>query len=406
MINQTNSLLHILLSILFFPIYFQTEFVNFSWGQMDPVLLMVLKRSFLLLPVLAFIAACWITIVALITVIFRHDRQRFVVALVVTWWDLGKAVVTFWGGILRFLFSFLYSLIALLKVIVVGLWSIVKDLVLLPFRLVSNMVRGVVGSSVPWIAVTLTLFWCIIEATIFTYVMTPLVIDAFSNITGTQLVENAIQIPLFIFLFFIVLGSYAVLSTFLEQTKKKNVSSIIGIGIIELVVLFVEVIFFYREFVASLIPWFAQYSPNFELGIAGTLAVSCFVWFGVRSLSWFLFASYGTPTLLQIIQGRGLGRQETPKESSRGLFDNTPAFFNNLRQETDWMQRKGEQLLNSFVIPPLQIVGAAINFLIFLFTSKHLFDIPFVKISDIQPSSSLIDKVTLDESQEQNNRGE
>ncbi|MDZ7723954.1 MAG: hypothetical protein U5R06_14380 [candidate division KSB1 bacterium] len=325
MINQTNSILHILLSVLFFPVYFQQKFVQFSWGQTDPMVLMLLKRVFLLLPVLALIAACWITIAAFITVIFRHDRQRFVVALVVTWWDLGKAIVTFWGGILRFLFSFVYSLIALLKVIVVGLWSIIKDLVLLPFRLLSTIGRGVVGSSVPWIAVTLTLFWCIIEATIFTYVMTPLVIDAFSNITGSMLAENAIRIPLFIFLFFIVLGSYAVLSTFMEQTKKKNVSSLIGIGMIEIVVLFVEVIFFYREFVASLIPWFAQYSPDFSLGIWGTLAVSCFVWFSVRSLSWFLFASYGTPTLLQIIQGRGL-EQQTQKEEPKSIFNSTPAF--------------------------------------------------------------------------------
>ena len=400
MITQTNSVLHILLSILFFPVYFQTEFVKFSWGQMDSTLIMLLKRVFLLLPVLAFIAACWITIAAFITVIFRHDRQRFVVALVVTWWDLGKAVVTFWGGVLKFLLTLVYSILALIKIFVTGLWAVIKDLVMLPFRLLSAIGKGVVGSSVPWIAVTLTLFWCIIEATIFTYVMTPLVIDAFSNITGSLLAENAIRIPLFIFLFFIVLGSYAVLSTFMEQTKKKNMSSLFGIGIIEIIVLFVEVIFFYREFVASLIPWFAQYSPGFSLGIWGTLAVSCFVWFGVRSLSWFLFASYGTPTLLQIIQGRGLERT-TVKQESKGIFDSTPAFFIKLKEETEWMQQKAEQLLNTMVIPPLQIVGAAINFLIFLFTSKHLFDIPFASVSDIQPSSSLIDKVTLDENEEQ-----
>ena len=89
------------------------------------------------------------------------------------------------------------------------------------------------------------------------------------------------------------------------------------------------------------------------------------------------------------------------REETKTIFSSTPAFFTNLRRETDWMQQRGEYLLSTFVIPPLQIVGAAINFLIFLFTAKHLFDIPFETLSDIQPSSTLIDKVTVDESAEQ-----
>src|SRR4029077_21207983 len=120
------------------------------------------------------------------------------------------------------------------------------------------------------IAVGMTFFWCVFEAIIFTYVITSLVIDTLSNLAGTQLTQSAVRIPLFLFMFFIVLGSYAVLSTWTAALKSKDWGAIIKIGAIESVELFVEVVFFYREFMDALVPWFAQHaSGHFELGIAG-----------------------------------------------------------------------------------------------------------------------------------------
>ena len=389
--NNTNSIVQVILSVLFFPLYFQNAFVTFSWGAFDLEWVMVLKRLFLLLPALAIIAACWVTIAALLTVVFRYQRQRFFVALVVTWWDLGKSIVNYWGGIFRFLLVLVFTLLGALKILLLGAWAIIKDILFTPFRLLFQAGRNVVGSSVPWIAVFLTLFWTIIETTIFTYVTTPLVVDTFSNITGTTLAENAVRIPLFIFLFFIVLGSYAVLSAFIDKTKEKKLTSILGIGVIELVVLFVEVVFLYREFVDSLVPWFAQYSENFELGIFGTLAISCFVWFGVRSLSWFLFASYGTPTLLRIIQGQGVEMPKSQSGEKQKLLENSSSFMDEMKGSADWFKQQGEDFINALMVPPLQIVAAVINFIILLVTSRHLFEIPFNRIAEIKPSIELID---------------
>ena len=39
---------------------------------------------------------------------------------------------------------------------------------------------------------------------------------------------------------------------------------------------------------------------------------------------------------------------------------------------------KGEDVLASFMLPPLQVVAAGINFLTLLFIGKHLFDLPFL----------------------------
>ncbi|MFQ5606257.1 MAG: hypothetical protein ACE5HS_23565 [bacterium] len=383
MINENSGLFKLVLSILLFPTFFQEAFVLFAWGAGDPFWVMLSKRLFLLLPALAIILGCWLSVACILTVLFRPNRQQFVTELFITWWDMGKAIASFWGGIFKFIFNLFVTILSALKVAVLGIWALIQEVVLMPLRLLGNAGRSVVNSSVPWIAVCLTLFWCLIEAVIFTYVTTPLVVDTFSNITGDALSENMVRIPLFIFLLFVVLGSYAVLSTFVDSFKQKRISTILGIGVIETVVLFVEVVFLYREFVDALVPWFAQYSSNFELGVFWTLTIATFVWFGIRSLSWFLFAAHGTPAIMAIIQGRGLAfaqrRESIPIRKSPVSTD----FMNKIKEDVEWIQRTGDDLLAAFILPPLQVVAAAINFCTLLVSGGHLFELPLTDMDAI-----------------------
>jgi len=395
MFYENNSIMNFLLSIILFPTYLQEPFINFAWGVGDETGLMLAKRFFLLLPALAIILGCWLSVASIISVIFRHNRREFVLTIFITWWDLGKSIVSFWGGIFKFLFYLAGALIGLGRIMILAVWSLIQEIVLMPFRLLHGFGRSVATSTVPWIAVFLTMFWCLIESTIFTYVTTPLVIDTFSNITGEQLSENFIRIPLFTFLLFIVLGSYAVLSTFVDSAKNKNITAILGIGVIEIIVLLVEVVFLYREFVDSLVPWLAQYSDNFELGIFWTLAIATFAWFGIRSLSWFLFAAHGTPTIMSIIQGKGLqGMKSEVKTNDSKLPGYTSTLMEKVKKDADWIQEKGEQLLGAFMLPPLQVVAASINFCTLLVTGKHLFELPFRSINDIVNSRVLIENVS------------
>lgn len=393
MFNQTSGLWEAVLSVLFFPLLFQNGFINFAWGAGDPFWIMTVKRLFALLPVMAIILGCWVSIACVLTVVVRQNRREFITGMLITWWDLGKSIVYFWGGILKFMLNLAVAVIELGKIIALGLLSILQEAVYTPFRLLRSVSRNVLSSPVPWIAVFMTFFWCIIEAVIFTYVTTPLVVDVFSNITGENLNINLIRIPLFLFLLFVIMGSYAVLATFVDSIKKKNVSSILGIGVIEMVVLFVEVVFLYREFVDSLVPWFAQYSENFELGIAGTLAISCFVWFGIRSLSWFLFAAHGTPTILYLIQGKGVVVFNQNGMEANRLRSISPEFMERIKTEFAWMKEKGEELLASLMLPPLQVIAAGVNFCTMLLISRHLFELPFKSISAIANSKTLLRKI-------------
>jgi hypothetical protein len=393
MFNETSAFWKAVLSVLFFPLLFQNTFLDFAWGAADQFWVMAGKRIFFLLPLLAFILGCWVSIACLLTVLIRQNRREFLTSLLITWWDLGKSVVYFWGGIIKFLLNLATAVIELAKIVVLGLLSFLQEVVYTPFRLFRSISRNVLSSPVPWIAVYLTIFWCIIEAVIFTYVTTPLVVDVFSNITGENLNINFIRIPLFLFLLFVIMGSYAVLSTFVSSFKSKNVSSIFGIGVIETVVLFVEVVFLYREFVDSLVPWFAQYSEGFELGIVGTLAIACFVWFGIRSLSWFLFASHGTPTILHLIQGKGIIVFNQGEIVKTGLRSISPEFIEKIKAEMNWMRKKGDELLSSLMLPPLQVIAAGINFCTLLLNSKHLFNLPFKSLSSIASSKALIETI-------------
>lgn len=393
MSTETSGLLKVVMAVLFFPLFFQESFVNFAWGASDEFWIMMGKRILIMLPVLAIILGCWVSIACLLTVVIRQNRREFLTSLLITWWDLGKAIVMYWGGIIKFVLTFAVAVIEFLKITLLALWSLVQEIIFTPFRLLKSASQNVLSSPVPWLAVFMTIFWCVVEATIFTYVMTPIVMDVFSNITGDQLSVSVVRIPLFIFLLFVVLGSYAILSTFVNSIREKQFQSIIGIGVIETVVLFVEVLFLYREFVDALVPWFAQYSENFELGIGGTLAIACFVWFGIRSLSWFLFASHGTPTILHLIQGKGVIVFSQGDYAKSRLVSISPEFINRIKQELEWMKEKGEEVLAALMLPPLQVVAAALNFCTLLLNSNHLFELPFKSMSSVVDTRSLMNGI-------------
>lgn len=391
-----------ILSILLFPIYFQQLFLTFAWGSSDEWTLVLAKRIFILLPVLAFILACWLTIACLMSVIVRQNRREFLNALLLTWWDLGKAIAHFWAGIFGFVFNLAAGIIGAVKIILLGAWTFIQDIFLLPFRVLRNSGSNLMRSRIPWLAIIMTLAWCLVETTIFTYVMTPLVLDTFSNITGEQLSELGTRIPLFMFLFVVVLGSYAVLANFMDAVERRDVGSILGIGAVEIIVLLVEVMFLYREFVDALVPWLAQYSENFDLGIGGIIGISTFVWFGIRSLSWFLFAAHGTPTILSIIQGRGIEAKpdqetqstEAPEtDSGSDYYEISRQFIKHIKEDIDWFQQKGEAIVAAFVLPPLQVVAAAVNFCALFVSGGHLFQIPFRKLTDITESGILMKQI-------------
>jgi hypothetical protein len=390
MMNMSDPIVRTVLSIVFFPMLFQEALVRFAWGSGETAWLLAAKRVFLLLPAAAIVAGAWATVASVLSIPIRQNRHEFITALFVTWWDLGKSILAFWGGAFRFVMELVVTLAGLVRMLITALVAAAYDVLLMPLSFLRHLAQGVARSPVPWIAVALTMVWCAVETTIFTYVMSPVVIDTFSNITGNTLRESFVRIPLALFLFFVVMGSYAVLSTFVDAFKKKSISQIMGIAVIECVVLFVEVVFLYREFVDSLVPWFAQYSSGFELGIFWTLAIACFTWFGVRSLSWFLFAAHGTPTILALIQGRGVDLGQGVAAPRVKLMETLDGYWLRLKSETEWLRTRAEGMAAAIMLPPLQVVAAGLNFCTLCLLGKHLFALPFENLDAIKYSEKLM----------------
>jgi|SRR5579859_1906870 len=396
MANAASSgLVPILLSILFFPTFFENQMISFAWGADDVWWVMAAKRTFLLLPVGAIILSLWASIVCLLSIVIRMKRVEFFKAFLVTWWDLGKAIFAFWGGFFRFLFVLLNTIYAFLRILVTGIWFFIQDVLLVPFRVIKTVAINISAPGLPWIAVTLTAVWCLVEAFIFTYVMTPLVMDTLANLTGGELTERIIRIPLFLFLLFLILGSYAVLSNFVDALKSRQYGTIIKITAVECVAILVEVMFLYRELVDSLVPWFAQHaSQNFDLGIFGTLAIATLAWLGIRGMTWFLFAAHGVPVITAIIQGRGLKATEAGQRAQlKDTLAYTVGFYYNIKTNMDYVSEKGDELLGAFILPPLQVVSAFINFLTLLVAGHHIFFLPFKSIRDVMHASEVIQSV-------------
>lgn len=388
-----NKIAEIFVSILFVPN--MNAIGAFIWGVDDSSPVMIAKRLFLILPAMAILVGYWSSVLSLLSLPFRSDRQAFINSVVVTWWDLGKAVFSYWGGFFKFAMSLVVATFGFVRLCVVGVWVLLHDLFFIPFRVAGNVGQNALAPGVPWLAVGLTLVWALLEAVIFTFVTSPLVVDTLTNLTGSDLTPTAIRIPLFLFMLFIVLGSYAVLSTWTDALGTRNIQAIVKIGVIEAVALFVEVMFLYREFVDALVPWFAQHaSEGFELGIFATLGIATMCWFGIRGLSWFLFAQAGTPTIMKVIQGEGLKFNKGSKESvTRDSFKLAVNLVDQVKKEIAWGQKVGEELLGAFVLPPVQVVAAAVNFCTLLISKKHLFQLPFNSMKEITSHKSLIERI-------------
>lgn len=286
MFDKFDGPTRIFLSILLFPALFQEQWLTWVWGGGDEFYISWGKRLFLLLPLAAMLIGLWVSIACLLTVIIRQNRRQYVSALFVTWWDLARAIFSFWGGCFKFVFLMVGWFFAFLRVGIFGVWISIQDIILSPWRALRGIGSAVSQPGTPWIAVWMTLGWCVLEAVIFTFVLTNMVIDIVSNLTAVEPSTAAVQFVLFFMLLAFVTGSYAIVANLEAAIRSRDIKMIVTVTIVELLALVVEVPILYREFVDALIPWFSQYAgPDFQPGIFAILLVASLMWAGVRGLT-------------------------------------------------------------------------------------------------------------------------
>ncbi len=387
--------LKIFYHLIFFPINWPL------WCLEGPLAISVLKITLLMLPILLLCFALPTTVLAIATILFRSQRTQFVATLLINWWDGGKSIFFYWSGVLRFLFLSVGWIYGAFQLIIMGLFQTLKDIVFSPLTIIVGMMKGYSRPGIPWIAVLITIFWILLESVLFSFVLTPTMMEIIEGLTNTEVGAGPVSLGLFVFLFMVIGGSFASMHGLVEAFEKRAVGSMIKMLIVEFFVMFIEVMFFYREFVSSLAPWLAQMSDeSIKLELWHIILISMMSWVGIRAATWFFFAKYGTPTLLMIISREGMNGNK--QGSGEDLKIGRPLLWikeivAKLRGEIDWFSAKGQEITEGFVLPPVQILAVLTNFFMIILTGKNLFNLPLKSLSDLKDTKQMIEEVTAKE---------
>jgi hypothetical protein len=347
----------------------------------------VLKAVLLLIPAAVLLVGMWAMMISLYTLPFRSGRGYFLTAILMSWWDVGRMAWFYWAGMARFLVVLVGWIASGIKAFFRLLWNGIKGAMNSPFALLDWTSRRYFKPGVPWLAFLLLILWSAIEATIFTFTLRPTMNELLSDLTGFT--PNPVMLSglLYIFLFFLVGGSFACVQALNDAIKSKHYGTIVSMVLIEMVVAMFEVLFLYRELVDAITPWMAQ--QGFNLGIVGVLALAFSGWLGVRGMTWFLFGRYGTPALISILARETLSHGSSSDMSPPRQAEFWKAPIAALKSEIDWFKKEAREMFELLTLPVLQLVASGFNFLLVVLLGRPHFTLPFRSLDEVLAATPL-----------------
>jgi hypothetical protein len=349
------------------------------------------KYAFLLFPVLLTVAALWCTQLSIYTLPFRSGRVRFASTMLLTWWDAARAVWLYWVGLFRCAGVVAGWIITLANLVVRLAFEAVRQVAMMPFTFGGRMTQSYFQPGVPWVAFVMLLFWCVLEATIFTYTLLPTVSEVLGDLAGAQEAARYTAPVLYFFLLLLIMGSFACVQALAEAVRLREWKYIVQIVVVEVFVMFFEVLFLYREMVDALTPWIAQQTGT-HMGIWFTISLATFGWIGIRGMTWFLFGRYGTAPLIAFISRRPLTMMESQERTAVPAA--MPAWWKaplaDFKREVEWLHTQSDQLVEYLALPVLHVVAAAVNFGMVLITGRPVFQLPFKGLGEIIETRELL----------------
>ncbi len=393
--NNLEQLFPENLRFIYHTIFFPTTWME--WVTQQQGYSFILCLIFLVLPILLFIVASISTALSLIFFLFRSNRTRFMASIMISWIDGGKSVLLYWAGIFKFLFFTIGWIGAAFRIFVYGVFQTVKDVIFSPLTFLLHLIKGYARPGIPWIAVLMTLLWICVEGAAFTFFSMHLVLDTVSAMTELQINPVYLAPIMFVCISLVVGGSFALMHVLVDAIKQRRIFNIIKLLLIEGVVMGLEVLFFYKEFVHSALSQLSQMTEEsgFVPGFITILVLAAAAWSGIRAVTWFLFARYGTPTLLLIISREGI--DESMGKKGKPLIGAPLSWIKEitatLQGELDWFSKKGEEITAAFILPPIQVIAAMINFIMVLLTGKFLFNLPIKSMSDLKDTKQMLGQV-------------
>ncbi|HEU5322415.1 MAG TPA: hypothetical protein VFX28_16535 [Methylomirabilota bacterium] len=354
------------------------------------------KYLFLLLPALLGVAAIWCTQLAIYTLPFRSGRARFISVVLLAWWDAARAVWLYWVGAVRVAAVAAGWLFALARLGVRLGAEAARQLIAAPMAMTGMMTRSYFQPGVPWIALLMLVFWCVLEAAVFTYTLRPTVTEVLADLVGADEVGRFTGPILYFLLLLMIMGSFACVHTLVDAVRRREFRFVTQMVLVELFVMLFEVMFLYRELVDAITPWIAQ-QTGARPGLAFTLFLAAFGWIGVRGMTWFLFGQYGTPPLLAFISRRPLADADLTAPTGPGATP--PAWWRapveDLRGELGWLHERSDQLLEYLALPALHLLAAALNFAMVLTAARPVFSLPFKGLKEVTETRDIMTALQL-----------
>lgn len=353
--------------------------------------LTAIKYALLLFPALLAVGATWVTLLSLYTLPFRAGRVRFVSMMLLAWWDAARSVWLYWVGMVRVVAVAAGWLISLGALVVRLIVDSLRQLTALPFAMSGRMTQSYFQPGVPWIAFVMLLAWCVLEAGVFSHTMMPTVSTVLSELSGGPASRLTAGV-LFVFLLMLVMGSFACLQTLREAVRLRELKYLAQIVVVELLVMFFEVMFLYREFIDAISPWIAR-DAGIRLGFWATMATASAGWLGVRAMTWFLFAQWGTAPLLAFIARRPLLHYDAAALEVMPLAAAAPWWHrarDDFKRELDWLHTRGDQFLEYLALPVLQLLAAGLNFGMMIVASRPAFQLPFRTLKEVTDTREIL----------------
>ena len=378
-----------LFELLSIPIAWVPDFAQtvFSYFSMPNGWMATFTYLFLFFPAMLILGGVLVTQLSIYTLPFRAGRVDFIKMMLMAWWDVAMAIWLFWVGLGRVIAVSLGWIFTLGRLGFQMVVEVFRQLIILPFSKTGQMTRSYFQPGVPWIAFLLLLFWGLLESVIFTYTLFPTVTEVLSGIVGRE-APALTGTFLFIFLSFLILGSFACLQALVDAVNNKEYKFLIQMVLIEMFVMTFEVMFLYRELVDAITPWIAQQTAeSFRPGIVFTLSLATFGWVGIRGMTWFLFGQYGTPPLLAFISRRPIldhSGQAIPV-SAPGVPEQPwwHAPIKDFKREIGWLHEKANEVLEFVTLPFIHVVAGLLNFAMILVTGNPVFSIPFKSLQEV-----------------------
>ena len=353
------------------------------------------KFVFLMFPLMLFVAAMWCTMLSVYTVLFRSNRTGFIATILIAWWDAARAVCQYWVGFVRLALVAMGWILTLARLGLKLVMEVLKQILIAPFTMTGRLSKSYFQPGVPWIAFLLLIGWCMLEATIFTYVMFPTVGEVLADLVGVQAPTYTGPV-LYLFLLLLMLGSFACLQALLDTINKRQFKFIIQMIVIELFVMSFEVMFLYRELVDAITPWVAQQTGE-RMGVASVLMLAAFGWVGIRGMTWFLFGQFGTPPLLAFISRQPLEQAQGPAHVVN--LDEAPNWWHvpvrDFKVEIEWLHGKSDEVLGYLTLPVLQVLAAALNFAMIVLASRTIFNLPLNSLKEVMETRAILAHLKL-----------